>query len=239
LKFLTKPKTLSLLCGGMGLVCLALRQWLLFSGVDSRGLMDYSHPGNWLSWILTLLAALILLVSLRHTSRPRFAPSGCAALGLVLAALGFLAAARSLVSQCSHPLRLPTAAFGAVSALCCFWRIWGICRKKRVPGLTLAPGVIFHLLFMVCRYPQWSSEPELQLSFFHMAALGALAVTVYLRGCAALSPKSAKAYLAVSRFALFMSLGAIPGSADALSLGLWALSVLLDGVSPARTRTAP
>lgn len=220
----------------MGLLCLVLRQWLLLTGVDGSGLMNHSHPGNWLSWILTVLAALILLLSLRHTSRPRFAPSGSAVLGLILAALGFLAAARSLTTQCTHPLRYPTAAVALISALCCLWRIWGICRKKRVPGLIMAPGVVFHLLFMVCRYPQWSSEPELQLSFFHMVALGALAVTAYLRGSAALSSKSAKAYLAVSRFALFMSLGAIPGAVDALPLGLWALSVLLDGVSPARTR---
>lgn len=235
MKQLSKPNILSWLCAGAGILCLLLRQWLLSTGMEASGLLDREHPGNWLSWLLTALTALAVLLSLRYRTRVRFAPSGLRALGQVLAALGYLAAGYSL-GQDSHPLHTPTAVLALISACCCLWMLWGLCRKKRVPPLVYAPGAVFFLLFLVCRYPSWSREPSFQLCFFHIASLGSLALTAYLRGAAALSRKDGKPYLPVSRWAVFASLAAIPGCTDALPLALWALAVLLDGCSPARPR---
>ena len=88
---------------------------------------------------------------------------------------------------------------------------------------------VFFLLYMVCRYHPWSSEPEPQSCFFHIMALSGLTVTAYLRGNLMLSRKSWKGYTQVSRWAIFAAIAAIPGCVDAAPLALWAVALLLDG----------
>lgn len=235
MKLFSKPAGVSWFCFGTGLLCLLLRQWLLTAGVNDAGLLDHTHPGYRLSWLLVPVVTLILFLSRKQQTRVRFSYSGTRVLGLVLRALGYLAAA-AMVRVVDHPLKTVTAVLGGAAALCNLFQAVQVIRKKRTPPLTYGADILFLLMYMVCRYGAWSSEPELQRSFFHMAALGSLALTAYRRGVFALDRKDWKGYLLLSRWALFACLGAIPGSPDALSLALWALGLLLDGCSPTAPR---
>ena len=56
-----KPATLPwfvLITGGMGI---ALRFWLLSSGVDAKGLLKSGHPAIILLWILTVITAGVVI----------------------------------------------------------------------------------------------------------------------------------------------------------------------------------
>ena len=233
-RFMT-PAWLTRICVIAGVVCLALRYWMLANGLDDRGLLDADHPGNRLSWLVTLLAALPLVFSLLHRQAVRLVPSKKMAVGHVFNALGYLVAAHSLLERQKQMLHLPTAVVAFAAAACAVWMLACLCRRKRVQPLLYAPSVLFFLLLLVCRYQIWNSEPEPQYCFFHIMALVGLALTAYIRGRMAMSRKNWRFYVQVSRWAVFASLAAIPGCVDALPLLLWAAALALDGCTPRKS----
>ena len=222
------PAWLTRIAVAAGLICLGLRFWLLKTGVEEGGLLDHSHPGNRLSWLVMLLVAAALVFSLRQQKPVRLVRSGKMALAAALQALGCVIAAKSLYLV-DKPLHKPTAAVGLVAALCCLWILVCLCRRKRFHPLTFAPGALFFLMLLVCRYQTWNSEPEPQYCAFHILALVGLALTAYIRGTIAISRKRWKWYTQLSRWAIFASLAAVPGCVDGISLVLWAAALALDG----------
>ena len=227
-RFMT-PAWLTRIGVAAGLVCLGLRYWLLETGLDDRGLLERSHPGNRLSWLLLGLVALLLAVSFRERKAVKVVPSSKTAVGAVLNVLGFLAAAGSLYQKRGVPLHLPAAVVAVVAAACGLWMLVCQCRRKRVQPLVYAPGVLFFLMLLVCRYQIWNSEPEPQYCAFHILALVGLALTAYIRGTMAMNARNWKGYLQLSRWTVFASLAAVPGCVDAASLVLWAAALALDG----------
>lgn len=223
------PAWLTRIAVAAGLVCMGLRLWLLKTGLDDRGLLDRSHPGNRLSWLVLALMAALLLASLREKRAVRLVRSSKMAVGVVLQGLGYLAAADSLYRGQMHQLHKPSAVVALVAALCAFWMLYCLCRRKRIHPLACAPGVLFFLMLLVCRYQIWNSEPEPQYCFFHIMALVGLALTAYIRGLMSMSRKNWKFYVQMSRWAIFASLAAMPGCVDALPLLLWAVALALDG----------
>ena len=126
--------------------------------------------------------------------------------------------------------RAVAAALGSVWMLVC------LCRKVRVHPLAYAPGILFFVMFLVCRYQNWNSEPEPQYCVFHILALAGLTLTAYFRGTLGISRKNWKGYLPLSRWAIFWSLAALPGCVDALPLTLWAVALILDGCTARKSQ---
>ena len=236
MKHLSKPRVLSGICAAAGILCLGLRLWLLRTGQDAKGLLDPGHPGDILSWLLTAAVGAVLLLSGRHRTRCRFVPSRSRALGLVLSALGFGAAAWVLLGDAGFRLSLLTGLFALAGGICCLIMLADLCRKKKSQPLIFCPSVIFYMLFLVCSYQFFSGEPELQRCVFPLLAVVLLLVSAYRRAAIALDRRDRKLYLQLSRGAVFLSLAAIPGSRYGLALGLWALGLLLDGFAEARPR---
>ena len=220
----------------LGLACMGLRFWLLDTGLDGRGLLDRSHPGYGLSWLVPLVMVLVLVLSFLEKRPVRMVPSSRVAVGAVLNMLGFLAAGAALLQKREEPLHLPAAVVAAVAALCCLWTLVCLCRKVRIHPLSFAPGVLFFVMFLVCRYQNWNSEPEPQYCVFHILSLVGLTLTAYIRGIMAMKRKNWKGYLQLSRCSVFWSLAAIPGCVDALPLILWAAALTLDGCKPRERR---
>lgn len=229
------PAWLTRICVVGGVICLALRGWLLATGLDDRGLLDTAHPGNRLSWLVTLLVALLLAFSLGQRQAVRLVPSKKMAAGSVAQILGYLAAGLSLLEGQGQTLHLPAAVVAFAAAACAVWMLVCLCRRKRVRPLFYAPSVLFFLLLLVCRYQIWNSEPEPQYCFFHIMSLVGLALTAYIRGQMAMCRKNWKFYLQMSRWAVFASLAAMPGCVDALPLLLWAVALVLDGCAARKT----
>jgi len=228
MKQLSKPNVLSALCAGAGLLCLGLRQWLLSTGVDDRGLLITSHPGNWLSLILAGLVVLALILSLHRSQRCRLVPSRLQALGYLAAAGGFAAACYPLLTSQTN-MSLPAGLLALVCAGTNGFTAVRIWRQKKPVGALLIPDIAFFMLLVLCRYQDWSSEPEFQRFGFLLLALVLLTITAYHRATLVTNRKEWRLYVQFSRAAAFFSLAAIPGTKDGLSLALWALSVFLDG----------
>ena len=228
MKQLSKPNVLSALCAGAGLLCLGLRQWLLSTGVDDRGLLVASHPGNRLSLILTGLVVLALILSLHNSQRCRLASSKFQALGYLAAAGGFAVACFPLLTSQTH-MALPAGILALACAGTNGFTAVRVFRQKKPLGALLIPDIAFFMLLVLCRYQDWSSEPEFQRFGFLLLALVLLAITAYHRAALATNRKEWRLYVQFSRAAAFFSLAAIPGSGDGLCLILWALSVFLDG----------
>ena len=222
------PAWLTRIAVAAGLICMGLRFRLLNTGVEAGGLLDRSHPGNRLSWLLMLLVAALLAFSLGQQKPVRLVRSKKMALFAVLQALGCVIAAKSLYLV-GKPLHKPAAAVAVVAALCSLWVLVCLCRRKRFHPLAFAPGALFFLMLLVCRYQTWNSEPEPQYCAFHILALVGLALTAYIRGTMAISRKRWKWYTQISRWAIFASLAAVPGCVDGISLVLWAGALALDG----------
>lgn len=235
-RFMT-PNWLTGICAAAGLICMALRFWLLSTGMDDRGLIDQTHPGNCLSWLVTGLVMILLLVSLRYQTRVRLTVSKKTAVSGMCSILGCLIACNMLLrSEGDHPLNLPAAIAAVAAAACRVWIMVNTCRRKRVPTLCNVPVTAFFLMFLVCRYQHWNSEPEPQLCVFHILALMGMALTVYKRGIMRLNRKKWKGYVAISRWTVFAALAAVPGCMDALPLLLWAGAVALDGCTPRKSQ---
>ena len=141
MKKLFTPSSLTGLCAGGGILCLALRKWLLSTAVDGAGLLDHGHPGNWLSFGIAALVALILLLSVKNAGAVRMVPGKSAGFGLVIAALGYLTAGATVWLEATHPLRNLIVVAALASAICSLWMLIGMCRVKRVPALVYAPAV--------------------------------------------------------------------------------------------------
>ena len=115
------PAWLTRIAVAAGLACMGLRFCLLNTGLDERGLLDRSHPGNRLSWLLLLLMGLLLAVSLREKRSVRLVPSVKVAVGTVLYGLGCLAAADSLYRGCTACVGGNGSILWSMPPGCCFF----------------------------------------------------------------------------------------------------------------------
>jgi hypothetical protein len=102
-------------------------------------------------------------------------------------------------------------------------------RKLRLHPFIYCPPVLFLMFFLICRYQQWSGEPELLRYLFQMLAVIFLMFTAYHRAALESDKKGVRSYLILSRSAIFFCIAAIPGSAYSILYGCCAVALLLDG----------
>lgn len=237
-----KKNTLSALlasgCTLAGVLCMAIRQWLLTAATDGKGLLQAGHPGAAVSWILTGLVLLALAAATLY-SMPRCSfqesPLTLVGNGIQAVALGVLAAQ---LLRTGDGLSLITAIAAVAAALCCLAN--AVCRvcSLRYKPLLRCPLVIFYLLFLVFCYQSWSSEPELQRYGFQLLALVCLTLAAYHRAALAMKLGSSRMYLFAANAAVFLCLAAVPGGAHSLFFLLMAVATVLDGCTVKSSREA-
>lgn len=229
MKHLSKLPVLTTLCATLGLVCMCIRQWLLSAGTDSKGLLVASHPGILISWLLLSAAACILCLSLKQRQVYHFSPTPVSAVSMVFFAIGYSTAAIQLFTTHAHTLSMIAGCFAVCSALCALLLAFALYRKLRLHPFVYCPPALFLMLFLVCRYQQWSGEPELQRYLFQMLAVVSLMFTAYHRAALESDKKGVRAYLLLSRAAIFCCIAAIPGSLYGILYGCGAAALILDG----------
>lgn len=241
MKQFSKPSVLTSLCAGLGFLCLLVRQWLLSTGIDEKGLLAASHPGRLLSWLLFGAAALAVLLAARHRQVYRFAAAPLSAVSMFFLAAGYFIAAWQLFTgrgQAVTTLSLVAGILGVLSGLCALAQALVLLRGSRPHGLLGCPSIVFFMVFLICRYWAWSNQPELQRYVFQMLAGVTLMLAIYYRTAVPVIKKGARIYLVMSRAALFLCLAAIPGSSYALLCGCSAVSIILDGLTAVDTQGA-
>jgi len=229
MKYLSKLPVLTGLCAGLGLICLCIRQWLLQGGTDEKGLLISGHPGIFLSVLILAAVVCLLCLSLRQRQVYRFNNSTLSIVSMLFSAIGYGYAAWKLLFSHAYPLYVVTGLLGIISVLCALFIAFSLFRKLRVHPLVYCPFVLFFLFFLICRYQQWSGEPELQRYLFQMLGVISLMMAAYHRAALAADKKGARNYLLLSRAAVFFCIAAIPGSAYGILYGCAAAAIILDG----------
>lgn len=238
MKHLSKLPVLTGLCAGLGLVCLCMRQWLLRTGTDEKGLLVSGHPGMAISLLLLAVCVCILCLALRQKQIYSFRKSPLSILSMIIFAIGYGFAAWKLLSSHSQTLSVIAAILGILSAVCSLLIAFGLLRKFRLHPLVYCPAVLFFMFLLTYRYQQWSGEPELQRYLFQMLSVVSLMISAYHRAALEADKKGARVYLLSSRASVFFSIAAIPGSVYGVLYGCAAVAIILDGFTVSKRQEA-
>lgn len=229
MKPLSKLPFLSALCVGLGLICLCVQQWTLISGTDSKGLLAVGHPGKLVSLLLLAATIGILCFALKERQVYRFSPTPLSSVSMIFFAIGYAYTAWQLLRHRAQTLSVLAGILAIASALCALLLAVSLYRKLRLHPFVYCPPVLFFLVFLVCRYQQWSSEPEVLRYLFQLLSVVGLMLTAYHRAALEADKKGILAYLLLSRGAVFCCIAAIPGSLYGVLYGCSAVALLLDG----------
>jgi len=186
MKNFLKPANLPWFVLAAGAIGIALRFWLLATGIDNKGLLVPGHPAGILLWLLTAVVAAIVIPSclpLVQANKYSFnfpaAPAGAVGEGAL--ALGILAAAILSLQNFSDPLSAATAIIGFLSVppliLCALCRWNGMRPRFFLHGIVC----IFWILRLVSQYRIWSPEPQLQNYIFQLFANVFMLLSCYQR----------------------------------------------------------
>lgn len=228
----TLPALVAVVCTLAGAVCMLLRQWLLTTGIDQKGLLVAGHIGNIASWCITAAVLLALgLFTVLRKPQCQFHTSRFSHIGSMLQILAFGMASTTFDRTSILSVLCYLAAL--LTGICYIIRLLLHINVKQIPPLLYSAPVVFYLLFILCCYQHWSSQPQLQLFGFQLLALVCLTVSAYHRAAIALNIGNSRLYFFFSNAALFLCLAAIPGDSKPLFFLLMAASTLLDGCATA------
>ncbi|MBO5317840.1 MAG: hypothetical protein J6A74_05305 [Oscillospiraceae bacterium] len=213
---------------GMGGIALCARSWLYAAGTDEKGLFLPSHPALILSFVLSALflgALALCVLSAKNTGsyRELFPRSALCAAGNVIGGIGIIPTAASLLVSRENNIYLLCGIAGIFAAIALVLRAW--CRwKGRKPSFYLQGIVtVFLLMFCICRYRSWSTEPQFGTYFFQL--LACVLLMVYSYQCTAVDAGSGNLQMLTftGQGALFFCLATLPDGDGFffLTMALW------------------
>lgn len=224
MKKTVSSRLLSPLCAAGGAVVGLLRLWFLHTGVDSRGLLVASHPGNILSFLLTAAVVLpCVFLTLKETAYP-LRPSPIGKIAAVIGGIGCAVAGIGVLGGGFLPTL--TGILGILTALCALILVF-----TKPSALLRSVGVAFLLLLPLQLYRQWSREPQLPLYFFSLLGSLCLLLWAYHRSALEAGLGSDKACLLMARCGIFFCTAAIPGSDQSFFYAAAAVWMLLDSLT--------
>ena len=232
-KFL-KPANLPWFVLAAGVIGIALRFWLLSTGIDDKGLLVTGHPAGILLWLLTAITAVLVILGCLPLAEANkyafnFPPSLVGAVGDGLLALGILVSSILSLMNASDPLSTITAIAGFLSviplAFCAF------CRFKGIKPALLFHGFvcIFWVLQLICLYRVWSPEPQLQHYIFQLFANVFMMLSLYQRTAFDVGFGNRRAHAITHLATTFFCCLSLIGSQDwflYVTCALWAIADL-------------
>ena len=175
MKKIFKADMLPLFVLAAGILGMLLRLWQCIGGTDKGGLLIPGHISGILLVILSAATLLLILLGtwgLRQGSKYRynFPSSIQGAIGALIAAAAVLVVAISCLTSRQD---LPTAAAGIIgipAAICL--AVLGLFRFQGRQPHFLIPGCVclFLMMFLICQYRIWSSEPQVQSYCYSLLA---------------------------------------------------------------------
>lgn len=230
---IAKPSILPVFTLCAGILGLALRVWLFFTGIDRKGLLVVSHPANALTFILTALVLAVLFVCIR----PLDAVDRYQQLfpGTVFPAIGCITAAVGIVWVNFRDLHLRTDSITIVSLILGVLAVISLlvlayCRLKRIrPAPYFHMLVTVYLMFhLISQYRLWSAEPQLQVYFFPLLASVFLMLTGYHSAVLDARKSGRRWYVFCNQGALFCCCLSLWGDSWLfyLTMGFWMLASL-------------
>ena len=226
-----KPKWIPFISVGAGALGLCLQLWLFGTGIDSRGLLRPEHPASFLCFAVLALTFGVLYLCLRPmTGKPAyeklFPKRTLPLLGAVLGAAGILYAILSDMASLQSRLAVLCCITGALAALGMLLggglRLYG----KKPHVLCHSFVALFLMVYLICGYQGWSTEPELQRYFFPLLACVFLMLTAYHRATLDNLTGSRRWFVFFNYSSVFFCFGALRSEnwPFYLGLALWCLT---------------
>ena len=179
-----KPSCLPFMTLAAGILGLALRLWLMATGVDAKGLLVTTHPAHILVFVLTALVMGFLALAVRPLDALKhytdlFPRKPLAGLGCIAAAVGILLVCLQDRNKRADMVTNVSLILGVLAAICLV--LIAICRfNGRRPFFGLHCIVtLFMMVHLVSQYRLFSSEPQLQVYFFPLLASIFLILSAY------------------------------------------------------------
>lgn len=221
---------------GAGILGALLRLWLFATGLDSKDLLVSSHIAQVLLWILTVAVMVFLALcssQLKQAAKYKFnfPASPVGAIGCAAAALGILIASVSSIFGGNDTMETATGILGLFSAAALSFL--GFCRLKgRHPSILFHAVVCVHLmLYLVCLYRMWSSDPQIQDYCFSLLAVVCVMLASYYDAGFAANTGSRQMHTFFHLATVYFCLVSLPRCHDTLihlALGVWMLTNLCD-----------
>ncbi|MBE6933434.1 MAG: hypothetical protein E7462_00030 [Ruminococcaceae bacterium] len=211
-----KPVYLPYLTVGCSVIALLMRMWFFLLGKDARGLLAVGSFPDIMSWLMIALVMALLVVSSRKLKggnkySHNFCASSLAAIGMLLAAAGFLIT--SIVDLLAQPdtFGIISAALGIGATASLGYLSYG--RSKGIRLSVLFHGVVclFLMFHLVSHYRLWSSFPQLQSYAFELLAIVFVMLSGYQRAAFDADIGNRRTYAFFSYTALFFCIAALPG----------------------------
>lgn len=164
-----------------GLAGAVLRLILYRVGFDEKGLLAAGHPLHLLSMVLAVAAVIALALQCRKIPEPQ------ANLTLPGIAAGLAAGSLMLLHTCllaqteAAPLALIRLAVSALGTASMLLTLCPPIRKSPILPFCLGVVCVHFALDMLCRYRQWSGNPQLPDYCFHVLACVFLCLCSYQR----------------------------------------------------------
>ena len=188
-----------------GIAGFSLRCWL-FSAADLHGLLPKNHIAGTLSFVLLAVMLVLCLLEVRKAHLPQdhsqlFPPSGFAAAGTLIGALGMGYSAFTLTAKGFLQVIVPI--LGILSTLALVLSAYSRWQGLR-PHCLLHGTVVIYLIFRTVAYCQvWGIESQLQLYFFELLACLLLLIACYYRTELDVHTDHSRQYVFFSQAALF------------------------------------
>ncbi len=225
-------KYLPLICAGLGIAGMLLRQWLLSTGFDEKGLLQQTHPAQ-LPILLTAAAAVAVLIAAlwgkQETSKGGnlFPGSlwGAAASGA--SCLGILLSTWDVFRQPQQTMLLRiTCLAGTAAFLAGILLTWCRYRGLRPHALLRTAVTLYFMFHLVYYYQQWFSQTQTALYAAQLMAQVLLILASYHRTALETGLGGGKRYLFTSQLAAFFCLLSIPGAEQPvfyIAMAIWLL----------------
>lgn len=229
-----KPEPLAWFVPVMGILCALVRWWLFATGLDEKNMLISSHPGNWLTWVLTALTlGTIVYGTLNLKQAPKysfnFPASLFSAIGAAVAAVCILFVAFSSFSGSRDLLGVLDGILGLIGAAALGFLSY--CRYK-----GLHPSLIFHsvicaylMVHLVCLYRLWSADPQIQDYAFSLLATVSLMLANYYSAAFDANFGQRRPHAAFHLAAVYFCIVSLPYSDNALfyiAMAAWMLTDL-------------
>lgn len=217
----------------MGAIALVLR-FALYTMENQSGLLPHAHPLYMASLILAAVsAAVTAFFTLRLKggssyeanfpfSRPRAQCSFLAGLMLFPVASGFWTGA-------ADRLDLVWAVLGFIACICLIATGYLQLQGKKPHFALYALICLFFAFHLICKYRQWSGNPQVEDYVFALFACVFLAIFAYHKTAFSIGGGKRRMLLFSGLMAVFFCIGAIVGDGDARFFAagaMWAVSNL-------------
>lgn len=198
----------ALAAGAAGMV---LRLALYRTGFDDRGLLIPGNPLHSLCWLLAIALGVFLLLRLRGDGSGLTLPRELRIFSAAAAAALLAFCAGDYVRDAQGGLQWARALFCALlAAATALEALAGIRRRAIHPALH-TPACLFFAVDMLCRYQNWSGNPQLADYCFALAASVCLCLAAYHRLALPAGLGKPKAHLLFTLMGLCLCLYSLVG----------------------------